>query len=170
MIQSVSKQTNSKQSMPFEQPRGNAIVEGLQRQVANAFNLYLNYKHYHWQVAGPLFKDLNVIFDEFATEVYHTVEILSERVRMIGQNRLRVKEFPKKATVKPSRENRDIRRMIQEADNNALMVIRELRELIKKSEPVDAVSTNILRKLLKIHEKHQWWLHYILDKRQGLAA
>jgi starvation-inducible DNA-binding protein len=169
MIQSVSKQTNSRQVMQFEQSR-NTIIEGLQRQVANAFNLYLNYKHYHWQVVGPLFKDLNVIFDEFATEVYNTVEILSERVRTIGQNRLRVKEFPKKATVKPSKENRDIRRMIQEADNNALMVIREIKELIKTSEHVDNVSANILKRLLRIHEKHQWWLHYVLDKRQGLAA
>ena len=41
-------------------------VEHLQRQLANAFVLYANYKHYHWQTFGPLFRDLHLLFDEFA--------------------------------------------------------------------------------------------------------
>lgn len=171
MIRSISNKTDAAgQTAPtFKRPQ--EIVAGaLQRQVANAFNLYLNYKHYHWQTFGPLFRDLNIIFDEFANEVYKTVEELSQRVRMIGQNRLRVREFSKNASVKPARENKDIRRMVQEADSNALLVIREMREAIRKAEPVDPVSAGLLKRLLKIHEKHQWWLHYILDKRQGFTA
>ena len=35
------------------------VVKHLQRQVANAFVLYANYKHYHWQTVGPLFRDLH---------------------------------------------------------------------------------------------------------------
>jgi starvation-inducible DNA-binding protein len=42
------------------------VVQGLRRQVANAFVLYTNYKHYHWQTYGPLFLDLHLMFDEFA--------------------------------------------------------------------------------------------------------
>lgn len=168
MIQSISSKSNS--YMPQFNQTQDTVVEGLQRQIANAFSLYMNYKHYHWQTFGPLFRDLNIIFDEFATEVYNTVEILAERVRSIGQNRVKVKEFSKNASVKPSKVNNDVRRMIQEADTNALKVIQELREVIKKSEPVDPVSANLLKKLLKIQEKHQWWLHYILDKRQGLIT
>jgi hypothetical protein len=38
----------------------NPVVEHLQRQVANALVLYLNYKHYHWQTYGPMFRDLGV--------------------------------------------------------------------------------------------------------------
>jgi len=40
-----------------------AVVQSLQRQVANAFILYGNYKHYHWQTFGPLFRDLHLLFD-----------------------------------------------------------------------------------------------------------
>jgi DNA-binding ferritin-like protein len=39
------------------------VVEHLQKQVANAFVLYANYKHYHWQTFGPLFRDLHLLFD-----------------------------------------------------------------------------------------------------------
>ena len=80
------------------------MVLDLRRQVANAFNLYLNYKQYHWKTIGPMSRDLNIIFDEFATEVYNTVEVLDERVRIIGQYRLRVKEFSKTATIKPAKK------------------------------------------------------------------
>src|SRR5688572_273281 len=62
------------------------VVEHLQRQVANALVLYLNYKHYHWQTYGPMFRDLHLLFDEFATAVLDTVDEFAERVRMIGQD------------------------------------------------------------------------------------
>lgn len=62
------------------------VVQDLRRQVANAFVLYLNYKHYHWQTYGPLFRDLHKLFDGFATDVLDSVDPLAERVRMIGQD------------------------------------------------------------------------------------
>ena len=62
------------------------VVEHLQRQVANALVLYLNYKHYHWQTYGPMFRDLHRLFDEFAEAVLDTVDEFAERVRMIGQD------------------------------------------------------------------------------------
>ena len=62
------------------------VVEHLQRQVANAFVLYANYKHYHWQTFGPLFRDLHLMFDEFAQAVLATVDDFAERLRMIGQD------------------------------------------------------------------------------------
>ena len=45
-----------------------AVVQELRRQVANAFVLYANYKHYHWQSYGPLFRDLHKLFDQLAKD------------------------------------------------------------------------------------------------------
>ena len=50
------------------------VVQHLQRQVADAFVLYANYKHYHWQTFGPHFRDLHLMFDEFAKEVLGTID------------------------------------------------------------------------------------------------
>lgn len=61
------------------------LVEHLARQVANAFVLYTNYKHYHWQTYGPLFRDLHRLFDELAHDVLEGIDGLAERIRMIGQ-------------------------------------------------------------------------------------
>src|SRR5581483_5196483 len=62
------------------------VVQHLQRQVANSFVLYANYKHYHWQTYGPLFRDLHKLFDEFADAVLGTLDEFAERIRMIGQD------------------------------------------------------------------------------------
>jgi starvation-inducible DNA-binding protein len=62
------------------------VVQTLRKLVANAFVLYANYKHYHWQTYGPLFRDLHLMFDEFAQPVLESVDQLAERVRMIGQD------------------------------------------------------------------------------------
>src|SRR4029450_7183249 len=48
------------------------VVQALRQQTANAFVLYANYKHYHWQTFGPLFRDLHKLFDELALEVFST--------------------------------------------------------------------------------------------------
>ncbi|MGH9881648.1 MAG: Dps family protein, partial [Pyrinomonadaceae bacterium] len=74
------------QEISKENKPNDAVVKQLQRQVANAFVLYTNYKHYHWQTYGPLFRDLHLLFDEFAAAVLGTVDDFAERVRMIGQD------------------------------------------------------------------------------------
>ena len=148
MIEAVSEQSYRKQPFPYRQPN-EKTVESLQRQIANAFNLYLNYKHYHWQTSEPMFRDLNIIFDEFATEVYSTVEVLAQRVRMIGRNRVCVREFPQNASVKPAGNNNSVRAMIEEADSNALIVIEEMREAAKNARSVDPASASILKTFFK---------------------
>jgi len=97
----------------------NAVVQNLQRQVANAFILYTNYKHYHWQTYGPLFRDLHLLFDEFADAVLATVDDFAERVRMIGQDPVsRPQEILTTASVNVAGHGQTMRQMIEEADAN----------------------------------------------------
>jgi starvation-inducible DNA-binding protein len=147
-------------------------VLDLQTQVSNAFILYLNYKHYHWQTFGPLFRDLHRLFDELATEVYETIDEMAERVRMIGQNPVsRIEEFQKTATIKSAGDSRDMRTMISEADRNALTVIAEMRAAIKRADEADDPGTaDVFTRFVQIHEKHEWWLRDILEKKDGLTA
>jgi starvation-inducible DNA-binding protein len=147
-------------------------VLDLQTQVSNAFILYLNYKHYHWQTFGPLFRDLHRLFDELAGEVYATVDELAERVRMIGQNPVsRIEEFLKSATIKSASDSRDMRDMISEADRNVLTVIKEMRGAIKRADEADDPGTaDLFTRFVQIHEKHEWWLRDILEKKDGLTT
>jgi len=150
----------------------NEIVEHLQRQVANAFVLYTNYKHYHWQTYGPLFRDLHLLFDEFATAVLATVDDFAERLRMIGQDPVfSPQQIENTASVRVSSDVRTMRDMIEEADENLLVVIGEMRTAARMADDHDDPGTvDLFSRHVQIHEKHEWWLRDILEKNDGLLA
>src|ERR1044071_7154683 len=106
------------------------VVEHLQRQLANAFVLYANYKHYHWQTFGPLFRDLHLMWDEFAKETLGTVDELAERIRMIGQDvqPVQLREMQERANVHSAGAKQSMREMIEEADANLMVVIKDMRD------------------------------------------
>ena len=159
-----------------ELSKGNApdspVVEHLQRQVANALVLYLNYKHYHWQTYGPMFRDLHRLFDEFAQAVLDTIDEFAERVRMIGQDPVASpQEMLLTASVKVAGRGQTMREMIEEADDNLLVVIKEMRAGARAADAADDPGTvDLFSRFVQIHEKHEWWLRDILEKRDGLTA
>jgi starvation-inducible DNA-binding protein len=150
----------------------NDVVKNLQLQVANALVLYINYKHYHWQTFGPLFRDLHLLFDEFAKAVLGTVDDFAERLRMIGQDPVfRPDEIEKTASVKVSGDVRTMREMVEEADQNLLTVIAEMRAAVRVADEQDDPGTvDLFSRHVQIHEKHEWWLRDILEKNDGLMT
>ena len=149
----------------------NAVVMQLQRQVANAYMLYTNYKHYHWNTYGPLFRDLHLLFDEFADAVLKTGDRFAERIRMIGQDPLFGPiELSEAASVKTAdRANFTMRDMIAEADRNLLVVIKEMRQGVRTANEQDDPGTaDLFTQVVQIHEKHEWWLRDMLEKSDGL--
>jgi len=150
----------------------NEVVEQLQRQVANAFVLYTNYKHYHWQTYGPLFRDLHLLFDEFAKAVLATIDDFAERIRMIGQNPVsRPDEIVEHASVRVAEREQSMRQMIEEAQSNLLNVIKEMRAGARAADDQDDPGTvDLFSRHVQIHEKHEWWLRDILEKRDGLVS
>ena len=137
------------------------VVQALRQQTANAFVLYANYKHYHWQTFGPLFRDLHKLFDEFA-----------ERVRMIGQDPPgHLIESSELATVASAGHHSNMREMVEEGQRNLLIVIAEMRKGAKVAEEHDDPGTvDLFSKSVQIHEKHEWWLRDILRKGDGLCS
>jgi starvation-inducible DNA-binding protein len=147
------------------------VVQALRQQTANAFVLYANYKHYHWQTFGPLFRDLHKLFDELALEVLSTVDEFAERVRMIGQNPpAHLLESASLASVPPTAANTTMREMVDEARRNLLIVISEMRKGAKVADEHDDPGTvDLFSKAVQIHEKHEWFLRDILRTGDGLT-
>ena len=61
-----------------------ALIDSLNGLLADFFALYLKTKNYHWHVAGPQFRDLHLLFDEQATELFALTDVIAERVRKNG--------------------------------------------------------------------------------------
>jgi len=164
--QTVSEEI-SRENQPYS-----VVVMQLQRQVANAYMLYTNYKHYHWNTYGPLFRDLHLLFDEFADAVLKTGDRFAERIRMIGQDPLFSPiEISETASVKAAdRANFTMRDMIAEADSNLLVVIKEMRAGVRTANEQDDPGTaDLFTQVVQVHEKHEWWLRDMLEKSDGLT-
>lgn len=149
------------------------VVQHLQRQVANAFVLYANYKHYHWQTFGPLFRDLHLTFDEFAKDVLATADEFAERVRMIGPDvqNIQLRQMQEAASVQSASSNQSMREAIEEADANLLVVIKEMREAAKAADQSnDPGTVDLFSRVVQIHEKHEWFLRDILKQKDGLVV
>src|SRR5438874_6586043 len=160
------------QELSAENSPDSPIVASLRRQVANAFVLYANYKHYHWQTYGPLFRDLHKLFDKFADAVLDSLDPLAERVRMIGQEPpAHPIEAADLATVLQAAPHSTMRESIDEADRNLLIVIKEMRDGARiANEHDDPGTVDMFSKFVQVHEQHEWWLRDILRTGDGLAS
>jgi starvation-inducible DNA-binding protein len=147
------------------------VVQALRRQASNAFVLYANYKHYHWQTYGPLFRDLHKLFDKFAEEVLGTLDEFAERVRMIGQDPpAHLLEAADVASVAQAAPQTNMREMIEEANRNAIIVVSEMRKAARiADEHNDPGTVDLFSRSVQIHEKHEWWLRDLLKKGDGLC-
>ncbi len=156
-----------------ENRENHPVLQHLQREVANAFVLYANYKHYHWQTFGPLFRDLHLMFDEFAEHTIGTIDQMAERIRMIGQDLqcVQLKQFQQAASIQSSEAGQSIETMLEEADKNLLMVIKDMREGAKAADESDDPGTvDLFSKIVQLHEKDEWFLRQVLKKKDGLIS
>lgn len=60
------------------------IAEGLQRLLADSYTLYLQTHNFHWNVTGPRFRDLHLMFEEHYNELAVAVDDVAERIRTLG--------------------------------------------------------------------------------------
>lgn len=156
-----------------ENRENDPVVQHLQREVANAFVLYANYKHYHWQTFGPLFRDLHLMFDDFAQRALGSIDELAERIRMIGQDvqSIELRQFQQAASIQSSRAGQSMQEMLEEADANLLIVIKDMRDAAKAAdESNDPGTVDLFSKLVQIHERDEWFIRQVLKKKDGLVS
>jgi starvation-inducible DNA-binding protein len=156
------------EAVTHENKLDSPVVVALRRQVANA---YMNYKRYHWQTFGPNFRELHELFDALADEVLETIDPIAERIRMIGPNPpAHPLEWTHLATVTAETGLTTMREMVAEADHNALVVIKEMREGAATADEHDDPGTvDLFSRFVQVHEKHEWWLRDILRSGDGFG-
>ena len=161
------------EAISYENREDHPVIQHLQRQVSNGFVLYANYKYYHWQTFGPMFRDLHLMFDEFAKAVLETIDDLAERIRMIGPNvqNVTLREMQDSANVHSASPGQSMRAMMEEAGGNLLIVIKDMRDAAKAAdESNDPGTVDLFSKIVQIHEKHEWFLRQVLKMRDGLVS
>jgi starvation-inducible DNA-binding protein len=142
------------------------LIEAINRQLANTFALTLNYRKYHWEATGPQFRSLHLMFEEFYNEVDATIDEIAERARILGGLAVhtpeQIREFASVTIAEPGKM--EPRAMVEQAHENAHVVIREQRKVVDQAdEATDPGTADLFTRVLQIHEKHEWFLREYLD-------
>ena len=77
------------------------VAEALNGALADSYALYLKTKNFHWHVSGPHFRDYHLMFDDQATQILATTDLIAERVRKTGNTTLRsISDISRHQTIK----------------------------------------------------------------------
>jgi starvation-inducible DNA-binding protein len=148
------------------------LVAALNRQQANTLVAYLNYKKYHWLTYGPLFRDVHLLFDQQAADVFAMLDELAERSLMLdGSPIADPTDYLVKATAQPSVGQLSVREMMAEAIATHELIIREMHEDAELATQAGDIGTaDLYTRLVQVHQKHRWFLKEFLRTGDGLVS
>jgi starvation-inducible DNA-binding protein len=143
-------------------------VTMLNQLLADSLTLYDLYKKHHWQIAGPTFYPLHLLLDKHAEEVEHAVEIIAERIQMLGGVAVGMPfEVVERTKIeRPPTGIENVPAMLARTINAHATVIRTIREGIALTEQNKDYGTNdlLMSSLLRMHEMQVWMIsQHLID-------
>lgn len=143
-----------------------AISKGLSSLLADSYTLYLMTHNFHWNVTGPMFNTLHLMFMAQYTEQWNALDIIAERIRALGHPAPGTyKEFVKLASIKEPEgvpKATEMIRLLVAAQEATARTARELFPLVDKAN--DQPTADLLTQRLEVHEKTAWMLRSLLEE------
>jgi starvation-inducible DNA-binding protein len=142
------------------------IVDGLSGLLADTYTLYLKTHNYHWNVTGPMFRTLHLMFMELYTEQWTAVDLIAERIRALGAPAPGTYEqFARLTKIKPVTALPNALGMITDVMEGQATVVRTARQLFQLAERAnDQPTCDLLTQRMQIHEKNAWMLRSLLEE------
>ncbi len=141
-----------------------AIAEGLSRLLADSYTLYLKTHNYHWNVVGPMFNTLHLMFEEQYTELALAVDQIAERIRALGEPAPgSYREFAELSSVPEEDDQPDANEMIRRLVEGQETVVRTARSVFPVTDAAnDEATADLLTQRMQVHEKTAWMLRSLL--------
>jgi starvation-inducible DNA-binding protein len=141
-----------------------AITDGLARLLADTYTLYLKTHNYHWNVTGPMFQTLHLMFETQYSELALAVDLIAERIRALGAPAPgSYREFGTLSAVPEDDDHPDANEMIRRLVAGQETVARTARSLFPIVEQAhDEPTADLLTQRLQVHEKTAWMLRSLL--------
>jgi starvation-inducible DNA-binding protein len=141
-----------------------AIANGLSILLADTYTLYLKTHKYHWNVQGPMFQTLHLMFETQYNELSLAVDLIAERIRALdvlapGS----YSEFSRLANIKEDSDTPNATEMIRRLVDGQEMVVRTARSLFPVVDAAhDEPTADLLTQRMQVHEKTAWMLRSLL--------
>ena len=142
------------------------IAQGLAALLADSYTLYLMTHNFHWNVTGPMFNTLHLMFMGQYTEQWNALDVIAERIRALGHPAPGTyKEFTKMASIKEVEgvpKATDMIRHLVDAQEATARTARELFPVVNAAN--DQPTADLLTQRLEVHEKTAWMLRSLLEE------
>lgn len=139
------------------------VAEGLKRLLADSYTLYLQTHNFHWNVEGPRFRELHLMFEEHYTELAVAVDDIAERIRTLDVPAPGTyKEFAKLSSIKEVDGVPDATKMVDLLTHGHEQVVKTCRDVLKLANDADDESSSAMASdRMRSHEKTAWMLRAI---------
>jgi starvation-inducible DNA-binding protein len=141
------------------------ITDGLSRLLADTYTLYLKTHNYHWNVTGPMFQTLHLMFETQYNELALAVDLIAERIRALGAPAPGTyREFTKMSSITEETDAPNASEMIRRLVEGQHAVARTARAVFPAAEKAnDQPTADLLTQRLQVHEKTAWMLRSLLE-------
>jgi starvation-inducible DNA-binding protein len=141
------------------------IAEGLARVLADSYTLYLKTHNYHWNVTGPMFQTLHLMFEQHYNELALAVDEIAERIRALGAPAPGTyREFTELSSIDEDLDRPAATEMIKRLVKGHEAVARTARSIFPLAERAsDEPTADLLTQRLQVHEKTAWMLRSLLE-------
>lgn len=142
-----------------------AIAEGLKTLLADSYTLYLQTHNFHWNVTGPQFRELHLMFEEHYTELATAVDEIAERIRTLGVAAPGTyKAFATLANIQEAEGVPSASEMVDLLKTGHEQVVKTCRAVLEKAQQGDDESSAaLISDRMRVHEKTAWMLRAIAD-------
>ncbi|PLZ47895.1 Dps family protein [Fischerella thermalis] len=142
------------------------IAQGLSRLLADTYTLYLKTHNFHWNVTGPMFQTLHLMFEQQYTELAMAVDLIAERIRALGYPAPGTySEFAQLSSIPETSGVPKATDMIRLLVEGQEAVVRTARSIFPIVEEVnDEPTADLLTQRMQVHEKTAWMLRSLLEE------
>ncbi len=141
------------------------VALSLSKLLADSYTLYLKTHNFHWNVEGPMFQTLHLMFMGQYTELWTALDLIAERIRALGHYAPGTyAEFAKLSSIKEADGVPVAHEMIRQLVDGHEAVIRTARSAFSAVEKAqDEASADLLTQRIQLHEKTAWMLRSLLE-------
>jgi starvation-inducible DNA-binding protein len=142
-----------------------AIAEGLAKVLADTYTLYLKTHNFHWNVTGPMFQTLHLMFEQQYNELALAVDLVAERIRALGYPAPgSYAQFSKLSSISEATGVLKAEDMIHQLVEGQEALVRTARKVFATAEKAsDQVTLDLLTQRMQVHEKTAWMLRSLLE-------
>ena len=148
--------------LELEEPVRLEMTEQLNQLLADTMTLRDLYKKSHWQVAGPTFYQLHLLFDKHYDEQVELVDAIAERVQLLGGVSLAMAPDVAETTQieRPPRGREEAPVQLSRLLDAHQIIIRQTRKLARRASELEDDGTNdlLVSEVLRTNELQVWFL------------